>query len=108
MIKEIGDMIQRELVEVNHRCEHEGCSSFDTIQCRLVDWESSEKPYDISWYCGEHCHSEGFCWMCGEFWGGNEFFDFNKSGLCENCQFETDSEMAELEDEDYGQFQEIL
>jgi hypothetical protein len=106
VIAEIEDMVQRELVTIKHRCEHDGCESFDTIKCRLIGHDESKD--DTFWYCGEHCHTEGFCWMCGEFWGGCEDFDFSPSGLCSNCRSEAEAEMDEGAEDDFGEFQDLL
>ena len=87
-----------------HICQHEGCLKVG-MQCHLNDYDY-EGDYHWKgdlyyWYCPEHCHIEGFCYGCGEFWGGNEYFDFNKSGLCENCQSELDDEADYDEEYDY-------
>lgn len=71
------------------KCDHEGC-------------ESEGQPYQIedegeSRYCAEHAHDAGFCYGCGGFFAGIEVFDFEPSGLCENCK--ADNDEFEREDE---------
>jgi len=84
-----------------HICQHNGCLNVG-MQCHLTAYTDDYKPLGkVYWYCAEHCHEEGFCWVCGEFWGGVEAFEFSKSSLCENCRSELDdeSEPEEYEEE---------
>lgn len=82
-----------------HQCEHEGCSSINTVQCCLPG--DLDKGDIISWYCTAHCFEEGYCWSCGNFYSGCEDFDFHPSRLCSNCR----SELAEPDDEEIlGEF----
>jgi hypothetical protein len=79
-----------------HICQHGDCLKVG-MQCHLNDYRSD---YDwrgdlFYWYCPEHCQIEGFCGCCGEFWGGCEAFDFNRGGLCPNCQSELDAEFQD-------------
>jgi hypothetical protein len=55
----------------------------------------------IYWYCGDHIHDKGFCWGCGQFWGGVESFEFSPHGLCPNCQDDPDltGRYEDLDDE---------
>jgi len=84
-----------------HICEHKNCLKLG-MQCRLPDYDyEGDYHYKgdlIFWYCSEHCQLEGFCWGCGEFWGGCEAFDFNIAGLCPNCKGDLDAEdeMADI------------
>lgn len=71
-------------------CEHDGCQR-QAIRCRL--------PNDvIRYFCVEHAPEYGFCYLCGEFWGGIESFDFGP-GYCENCAMERDDDDWEDYDE---------
>jgi hypothetical protein len=54
------------------------------------------KGYLYHWYCAEHCNINGFCWYCGEFWGGCEAFDFEPTGCCPNCKDEFKSDLGEI------------
>jgi len=88
-----------------HVCEHGDCLN-QAMQCHLTAYSDdySESWDDYYWYCTEHCKDKGFCWGCGEFWAGNEQFDFNRAGLCSNCKDEFDSEEDEYDPEcDYGE-----
>lgn len=44
------------------------------------------------YYCTNHAQQEGFCWGCGQFWGGVESFEFSDTGLCEECEQEQEAE----------------
>ncbi len=63
-----------------HRCQCEGCSSTDTVACTLDD-ETGDPDY----FCIEHAPFMGHCYICGQFWGGIESFDFGP-GYCEHCR----------------------
>ena len=78
---------------LKHLCEEQGCQK-EAIECQLLyyDYDSKESEVVTYWYCGEHAHKNGFCPGCGEFWGGNERFNFSRIGLCENCESELDPE----------------
>lgn len=87
--------------EDEHICEHEGCQSRDTILCRVVDYSvtvEEQHPEDTYWYCAEHCQVEGFCSGCGMFCAGMESFDFRQNGLCDYCNDELESELADSDD----------
>ena len=81
-----------------HICQHEGCLEIGS-QCHINEYEHEGdyhyKGESYYWYCPKHCQVEGFCWMCGEFWGGCESFDFDRGGLCPNCRSQVDEEMAD-------------
>ena len=71
------------------QCEHPGCKQ-DGIPCFLPDYGESETLTADSHYCPEHAKQYGFCYGCGQFWGGVETFEFAHvynipDGLCENC-----------------------
>lgn len=54
------------------------------------------------WYCHKHAHSAGYCWSCGQFWGGIESFEFRANGLCDHCDDMFKTDMGEYdEDEEY-------
>lgn len=65
-------------------CDEPGCTSTDTIACFLM---AEDEP--DGYYCAEHA-AGSFCLGCGQFWAGNESFDFNPRGLCDNCDVEID------------------
>jgi len=88
--------------EIKHACMEEGCWN-EAIACRLVDYFASEPKETTEWFCVDHCHQNGYCYMCGEFWGGVEYFEFSKTGLCENCQSELEAELNNPDDlEDFA------
>lgn len=76
-------------------CLEPGCNNVGT-PCRLpryLDLETDELVDDEVdyYYCYDHAHENGFCWCCGDFWGGIESFEFvNRAGLCDNCETEID------------------
>lgn len=72
-------------------CMHDECEEKGTL-CYL--WDSEEGRYVYEYYCAEHAHDYGYCYMCGGFWGGCEDFDFAPSKMCSDCR-------AEYLDEDY-------
>ena len=84
-----------------HICEHEGCLDVG-IQCRLTIYNDDYSQWydEYYWYCTEHCHINGFCWYCGEFWGGCEAFDFEPTGCCPNCKDEFKADVCEDDFED--------
>ena len=78
-----------------HTCQHEGCLQADAVRC----WFGPADPaQEDEYYCATHCHEHGFCYTCGEFWGGIDTFDRSLSHLCEHCQ----QEFEEDEDECYA------
>lgn len=82
-------------------CEHEGCTR-DGLPCHEPGGHADDDDGPTTWYCTEHAAEHGFCWCCGEFWGGVESFDFG-SGLCEHCRDEVgDDEEDEDWDDDEG------
>jgi hypothetical protein len=92
-----------------HICEHKDCLAEGAVRCRLAIYDYEGGYYyirdEIYYYCADHCHEEGFCYGCGEFWGGCENFDFSPYHLCSNCKDELDDE-ADCEKEydfDYSQ-----
>ena len=74
-------------------CQYPGCYSRHVTECWIPDDEPDEHrdlAFPDAYYCFEHAHYVGFCWMCGGFNGGIESFDFNRFGLCESCEMEAD------------------
>jgi hypothetical protein len=96
-----------EVKEEKHLCEHEGCDK-EAMQCHLLDYGDYTKPaVDVyNYYCPEHATEAGYCWMCGEFWAGNNEFDFEPSHLCPNCKNEVDADTVEVDPEEAGWFEE--
>lgn len=76
------------------------------MACRLPDWGDEPKRDDRPdfYYCWEHAQRNGFCKLCGEFWGGVESFDFG-SGFCENC---ADTVRTDFGEDDYEDQYEYL
>lgn len=73
-------------------CSNKGCSEKGQ-PCILRDYEE-DGDEAIYWYCGQHAQRNGFCFACGEFWGGTESFDFGP-GYCSNCASEFEEEENE-------------
>jgi hypothetical protein len=77
---------------------------FLTPKCWQKDCENKGEPCilrgdsnesdSIYWFCSEHSQRHGFCFGCGEFWGGTESFDFGP-GYCSNCASEFEEEVYE-------------
>lgn len=79
------------------RCE--GCGTIKgLVRCSIYDYERDKEIYFN--LCVECAPKHGFCWMCGQFWGGVESFDFGP-GYCENCRDEIDYDEQFEEDEDF-------
>jgi hypothetical protein len=75
-------------------CQTEGCTVTSGIPC-YMNW-TDEQPEE--WHCQEHCKKAGFCWGCGLFSAGTEFFDFNPNDLCASCQEAVDIELDDIYD----------
>lgn len=72
------------------KCEQPGCEE-QGILCSLNDDENTE-----FYYCASHCYQNGFCYGCGNHFGGMESFDFNNpSHLCPDCRTDSESEEDE-------------
>lgn len=96
--------------EILNYCEEEGCTR-EGIACYLPDnpiYDGEQEAEPDNYYCGVHCHAQGFCCGCGSFWGGVESFDFGRgarTGLCENCLASGDFEDEDEEmDEVYSSY----
>lgn len=74
--------------------------SYGLIQGLRHVWELLTQGWtDVhEYYCAEHAKENGYCFGCGNFWAGNESFDFSSSIYCENCREE---EYWEDEEEEY-------
>lgn len=82
-----------EIDEHHNVCSEPGCSKRTTIACIVPDTDEIE-----GYYCYDHAWRNGYCFGCGQFWGGVESFDFpgphQVSGYCDNCQ-------SDFEEDDY-------
>lgn len=83
------------------RCVCQRCGE-RAIECRLQSW--NKRPDEM--LCPQHARKAGYCPGCGQFWAGVDSFDFSRSGLCEHCQVEVESDNYELEDGEFGEFEE--
>lgn len=81
-----------------HRCAKDGCWSKGSACYLPEDDEPSE------WVCAEHAHDAGYCYLCGQFWGGVESFDFRRNGLCDNCDDQVKCDMGEYDDRAYEEW----
>jgi hypothetical protein len=81
-----------------HRCADEGC--WRKGEPCFLPGNATGRPDEYS--CWEHAHQFGYCRRCGCFWAGVESFEFDPSGLCENCrnQYGTDSGQKDYHDFD--------
>jgi len=80
-------------------CDHKECLREDV---ELYILHPEDNNIELFHYCPDHAQENGFCWLCGEFWGGVEEFEFDPSGLCPNCAY--DARMEKHEDMDEGEF----
>lgn len=72
--------------KIKHACMEQGCWK-EAISCRLIDYSAKRQSIKLlEWFCVDHCHKNGYCYGCGEFWGGVERFEFSKSRLCDACE----------------------
>lgn len=85
-----------------HKCEQEGCFDDGSVECRTHDSGYPVLPEmlnTIEHFCPEHAYENGYCSLCGDFWGGIESFDFNNpSHLCEHCLEQVKDEIGEDDD----------
>lgn len=81
-------------------CQHDGCEEVGTF-CYLYDHDEERDVFE--YYCAEHAQEHGYCYMCGNFWGGTEDFDFSSSGMCSNCRSEY-LEDENSDDEGYEEY----
>jgi hypothetical protein len=79
------------------RCWNDGCKDHGAPCVIRGDDEEQDQVY---WYCAKHSQRHGFCWSCGEFYGGTESFDFGP-GYCSNCASEFEDEEVYEEDWTY-------
>lgn len=56
------------------------------------------KPDDV--LCYECAPKLGYCYSCGDFFGGISSFEFLHPGICDNCEDERRSDMDDYPDED--------
>lgn len=78
------------------QCQAEGCNKpgkMFEVPDEYWHEDESDYPVDFERFCEKHAFEAGYCWICGQFWGGVESFDFGKSGLCENCAFTVQQDM---------------
>lgn len=74
-----------------HLCEESGCNN--EADCYQLEDE-------LFYYCHEHAQRAGFCWGCGGFWAGIESFDFSRSGLCSECDYNFRADAGEFDEDD--------
>ena len=77
-----------------HRCEYPECTSWDTLACVMDN--DDDNP---SWFCPEHAFAMGHCFICGQFWGGVDNFEFGP-GYCEHCASEIERDDYDPDDDD--------
>jgi len=77
-------------------CEYEGCER-EGRACYLPD-DEREVAYH---FCHEHAHIEGFCHGCGGFFAGVGDFDFDSSGLCDNCRGDLGEDFDDEDEDDF-------
>jgi hypothetical protein len=95
------------------QCEEPGCFA-EGVPCFLPSYAFNDSdPFgDVPvaagpdhHYCTKHAKVNGFCWGCGNFFGGIESFDFGHAygktdGLCDECDHQIKSDCGELDDWD--------
>ncbi len=102
-------MADKETTGLEKTCRQDGCDE-EGIECRLYAFgDDGEVAEVFEYYCIDHCHNNGYCYMCGLFWSGFEEFDFPQYhkvivGMCPPCSEQTKydaGELDELYEEDY-------
>lgn len=82
------------------RCQHPGCKA-PGMEC-TISWDG-----ETFYYCPDHAGQYGFCYLCGDFWGGIESFEFIHPDICDNCWDqirEDDYEYYRDDYDDYGYY----
>lgn len=84
------------------KCEEKDCNKTENLtECRIYGDETVIEKDIIYHFCTDHAYKNGFCYICGDFFGGIESFEFNNpSQLCENCLDDLKCELGEYDDED--------
>lgn len=91
------------VIEAN-KCQHPDCESTNVREC-FYPTESGVTE-NSEYYCTKHAGEHGFCYLCGQLWGGVETFEFaviygGIEGVCENCEAELREDLDDWqEDED--------
>ena len=75
------------------KCQKEGCNE-TAIECYLPYYYDNPDEY----LCPYHAVEAGYCCRCGNFSSGLELFDFNRNGLCPDCQVEIDNEQEDFDE----------
>lgn len=76
------------------RCQYEGCTSTDTLECPMDDSPVGEMP---DWFCPKHAPLMGHCGVCGSFWGGVD--EFETAGICPHCRDDMRADCDDVGDE---------
>ena len=81
------------------RCQHDECGveGDEVVRCYIPD--DLSQPAEA--FCVEHCFEHGYCWSCGFFWAGVEFFDFSPDKLCDPCHDELNEYVDEWDADDW-------
>lgn len=83
----------------NPRCEYQACT-----QRGQEFYLPNDHPYH---YCFEHASIGGFCWSCGQFWGGIDSFEMSITGLCEHCNAEILDDWPRDDDDDWDEHEYV-
>lgn len=81
-----------------HNCQEPDCTNSGS-ECFYPDSDTPDH-----YYCCSHASKNGFCYGCGQFYGGVEQFEFpqfygNIEGFCPNCSEEIKEEWREADDD---------
>ncbi len=87
------------ITEVIARCQYPDCDvkGDEVVRCYMPD--DLSQPAEA--FCVKHCFEHGYCWSCGLFWAGVEFFDFSPDKLCDPCRGELDEYIDEWNADDW-------
>ena len=94
-------------------CEEYGCLMEGIVECYLPpitmeDGHLSKDQPPTEHFCQYHAYKNGFCSLCGDFWGGIESFEFdNPQRLCENCLDQLKTELGEYDDDEEDMYGEL-
>lgn len=78
------------------RCQEAGCRQPGRDCYITVLGEDMDQVQ--SFFCDSHASANGFCSMCGQFWGGIDSFE--ATGVCDHCADQLEQDEDENRDDD--------
>lgn len=81
-------------------CDAPGCFQ-PGMACDPPTTDPDAPPEYPDFFCADHARANGYCPVCGQFWGGISTFE--AWGLCDHCRDELRDDSDEgLGDDDWG------